>query len=213
MNKQLIGISKLFSSLLLLAIILAPVLSGCSKESNDREKVIASVNKEQISLKEFQREIALRSKQNPHYKVTPQTVKEQLDTVIDRKIMIQEAMKNGLANNEDFVRTIQTFWEQTLIRELIAAKNHEWEDRLFVTEQEIQDFYSRMNKEDASMPPLESISDQIKRALLEQKKTAALEEWLTDVRAKASIDINTELINEFGKVEEQTVKGGTEDVR
>lgn len=50
----------------------------------------------------------------------------------------------GLAENERFVDTIKTFWEQTLIRELIDAKIKEWTNRLFVKDDEIRKHYQRM---------------------------------------------------------------------
>jgi len=60
--------------------------------------------------------------------------------------MIHEAMKKGLAEDERFVETIKKFWEQTLIKELMNAKNKEWADRLYVTEDEIQKQYQRMQR-------------------------------------------------------------------
>jgi hypothetical protein len=213
MNKQLIGITKHFAIPVLTIITLFLFIPGCSRENHNRGKVVASVNKEQISLEDFQRELALRSKQNPHYKVTPEAVSEQLNTVIDRRLMVQEAMKRGLASNEDFIRTIQSFWEQTLIRELIEAKNHEWEGRLFVTEQEIHDYYNGIRKDRNDMPPLDKLYDQIKIDMLEEKKTNALDEWLTGVREKAAIDIDNELIDSYFSSDKKSVRRGGGDAR
>jgi len=211
MKKQLHGISELFTSLFLIALCLTFFFAGCSRESADREQVIASVNKELISLRDFQKDIAIRSKQNPSYRITPQSVKEQLDTSIDRKLMIQEAMKMGLTNNEDFVRTIQTFWEQTLIRELIEAKSHEWADRLFVSEDEIRDYYEEIIKKSPNVPPLDTIYDQLKKAILEQKKTDALDAWLSKVRKSAVINVNEKLMDKFVLKKNQT--SGGQDAR
>lgn len=211
MKKQLFGISGLFTSLFLSALFLTFFFAGCSRDNVEKEQVIATVNKELISLRDFQEDIAIRSRQNPSYKITPQSVNEQLDTSIDRKLMIQEAMKMGLTNNEDFVRTIQTFWEQTLIRELIEAKGHEWEDRLFVTEQEIAGYYKEITKRAGSVPPLEKIHNEIKKVILDQKKTDALDEWLSKVRKRASIDINEKLMDEFIIGKHQAESGGHDD--
>jgi hypothetical protein len=57
---------------------------------------------------------------------------------------IQEAVKKGITKDERFVETIKTFWEQTLIRELLNAKNKEWAERLYVREDEIRKEYERM---------------------------------------------------------------------
>ncbi len=144
MNLQLSGTFRFSLALLLAIIILVPIFSGCSKKSSDIGKVVVTVNNDPVKLEDFQREIALRSRQDPSYRVNDKAIENQLNTIIDRRLMIQEATRMGLVNNEDFVRTIQTFWEQTLIRELIEEKNQEWEKRLFITEEEINEYYEKM---------------------------------------------------------------------
>ena len=272
MKNQHLRISNLFSILTFISILIISLNPGCSKTTTDDNRAVAVVNEEPISLKDFQKEIALRSKQNPAYKVTPKAIEEQLDTIIDRKLMIHEAMKMGLAGNPNFIRTIQTFWEQTLIRELIENKNREWEERLFVTEQEVADYYRKVQqvvtfkiirtkdekraaeileraniqedslkwetvgpvayfdlehralkevfhlsegqrkvlkdggeflvisvekKENIVLPPIKEVQGQIKRELLERKKTQALGKWLTEVREKADIEINAKLFDMY----------------
>ncbi len=97
--------------IVLLLLFLALNL-GCSKSTTDDDKSVAVVNEDPITLRNFQKEIALRSKQNPAYEITPNAIEDQLDTIIDRRLMIQEAMRMGLAGQEHLVRTIHTFWGQ-----------------------------------------------------------------------------------------------------
>lgn len=123
--------------------ILALFITSCGGDKQKTE-AIAMVNDAPVLLKEFQKEISIQSKKNPAFKITSKTLQEQLDIMIDKKLMLQEAMKMGLAENERFVDTIKTFWEQTLIRELIDAKMKEWGDRIFVTDEDVQKTYQRM---------------------------------------------------------------------
>lgn len=136
MNKKYLIFANIFFFLLFLAI-------ACERNGKKQE-VIASVNDSNIYLIEFQKEISILSKRNPAFKITPQIVEEQLNTAIDKKLMLQEAMEKGLIEDQRFVETIKTFWEQTLIRELIESKSKEWAGRLFVTEEEIKTHYQRM---------------------------------------------------------------------
>jgi hypothetical protein len=213
MNKQSFVMSALATSTLLFTIILTILFSGCSKEKNAGEKFVATVNKEIVSLKNFQRDLAVKAKQNPSYRVNEETVQEQLNSSIDRKLMVQEAMKMGLASHEDFVRTIQIFWEQTLIRELIEAKNHEWKESLFVTEEEVRSYYEGINSASVKLPPLEAIYDQIKKAKLAQKRTDALEEWLSEVRSNAIININDDLLDKIVTADDSINNNGGNDGR
>jgi hypothetical protein len=131
----------------LLSIILSIIVlfsSACGRETQGQKK-IATVNGAPILQKDFQKEIALISKRNPTFKITPRTMEDHLNTMIDRKLLIKEAIKKGLPEEERFVETIKIFWEQTLIRELIGKKTEEWSKRLFVTEEEIQERYEDMH--------------------------------------------------------------------
>ena len=127
----------------ILSILFLLPIAACEKNKLQGEN-IASVNDVGISLTEFQKDISILSKRNPAVKITPHTLEEQLNTVIDKKLLLQEAMKKGLTEDPRFAETIKTFWEQTLIRELMELKIKEWADRLFVTEDEIERHYQRM---------------------------------------------------------------------
>lgn len=120
------------------------LLTSCKGKQPD-QKVVATVNDSPISLLELQKEVSAYSKMQPSSEITSQSLEDHLRIMIEKKIMIQEAMKKGLAEDEKFVETIKKFWEQTLVRELINAKNREWADRLYVTEDEIQKQYQRMS--------------------------------------------------------------------
>lgn len=175
-------------------LFLLPI-AACEKNKPQGEN-IASVNGAPISAAEFQKEVSLCSKRDPAFKITPQMLEEQLNTVIDKKLLIQEAMKKGLAEDPQFAETIKTFWEQTLIRELVELKAKEWADRLFVTEDEIERHYQRMqymptvmlvkadNKEQAGI---------IKEKMLKGVKIDGAETmgplYLEDVRSEALLNV------------------------
>lgn len=124
-------------------LLLSISIVACGKDKPHQE-TIASVNDAPITVAEFQRELSLLSKRDPAFKITRQTLEEQLNTIIDKKLLLQEAMRRGLSEDPHFVDTIRTFWEQTLIKELVEFKTMEWADRLFVTEDEIQHHYHLM---------------------------------------------------------------------
>lgn len=126
-----------------IALALLAVLSACSQKPTDK-KIVASVNDSPIFLSELQNDLSLQKQQSPDGKMTSGAAEDRLKTIIERKLMIQEAVKNGLSEDEQFARTIQLFWEQTLIRNLINAKSKEWEGILTVSDEEIEKAYERM---------------------------------------------------------------------
>jgi len=127
------------------ALLLCIFLSACGRSSSVHEKdVVAYVNKEPIFASELKKDMALRASLNPLFKATPEAEYGQLDMIIDKKLIIQEAMDKGLARRDKFVNTIKTFWEQTLIRDFIDYKKREFSDFLFVTDEEVKKYYDSL---------------------------------------------------------------------
>ena len=133
---------------LLVLISFSLILSGCGRggPAEGKNDLIGLVNKEPITASELKRNIALKARQDPAFKVTPETEGEQLELIINKKLLIQEAMAKGLAREERFVNTIRTFWEQTLIRDFLDFKRKEFQDYLFVTEDEIKKYYDNLGQ-------------------------------------------------------------------
>lgn len=147
-------------------------------------------------MQEFQKELAIYASRNPDFKLNAESVEEHLNMLIDKQLMIQEATKMGLAEDERFLETIKRFWEQTLIRELIDVKSKEWSSRFFVTDDEILGYYQEMKPGLTPGPLLKDVRDEIRSSILEQKKQKAMEEWLREVRKGAKINIDVKKLSE-----------------
>lgn len=134
----------------LLAILIVSVslsFYGCGKRNTASDKdVIAYVNRDPIYKSDLKRDIALRAKFDPAFKLTPETEDDQLDAMINRKVIVQYAMEKGLAREERFVNAIRTIWEHTLIRDFIDYKKKELADYLFATEDDIKKYYENMSQ-------------------------------------------------------------------
>lgn len=118
-------------------------LAACSSGEN-RSVAVATVNDAPILLKDLREELLKTAERKPAAEYTQSELEARLGVMIDRKLMVQEAVNLGLANDERFLKTIKSFWEQTLIRELVAAKTKEWSETLAVSDDEISALYARM---------------------------------------------------------------------
>ena len=169
---------------------------GCaSKKEADELEVIAKVNGEEICLKDLKREIAIRLRQDPSLELDDSALNEMTDTLIKRRIIIQEAAKKNMAQEPRFVDTIKTFWEQTLIREFIEYKNTEFEGYVSVTDEEIKDFYANIKSEDLETPPFDDIRGQIKGQLKLIKKARAFTDWLEKKKKDSDVVVYKEAIS------------------
>jgi parvulin-like peptidyl-prolyl isomerase len=124
-----------------LALFVTLALMACSSGTTEKEKVVAKVNGAAVTAAELQREIEGYGKNNP---ITRHTIDDRLQLIIEQKLLIQEAVRMGIPEDKKFVETIKTFWEQTIIRNLIEAKSAELSGKIFVTEQEIANEYDKM---------------------------------------------------------------------
>jgi hypothetical protein len=124
-----------------LSLLAMFALVACSSGTTGNEKVVATVNGAPITAAALRQEVAGYGKNNP---VTRHTVEDQLKVMIEQKLLIQEAVKMGLNEDKRFAETIKTFWEQTIIRNLIEAKGKELSGKIFITDAEISREYERM---------------------------------------------------------------------
>ena len=80
-------------------ILIGFLLAGCGKAmkpaaEKPADKIIATVNGEPIYNKDLKQALALRLKNDPSFKVTPNTFKEQIDLIIDERLALQHKEKS-----------------------------------------------------------------------------------------------------------------------
>ena len=92
------------------------------------------VNGEKITSSELKKEIVFRKRVDPSFQITPETLSNQIDVMVYRRLLIQEAMRRGLAERDTFVNTLKNFWEQTLIKELMDEITREMDPSLSAEE-------------------------------------------------------------------------------
>ncbi len=122
---------------------LAASFSGCDAKPSAKADAVAVVNGTAIDKQEFEKELTLRAAQDPSFKMTPETLADQLDMMINRKLLIEEAIHRKLSEDDRFKTSIRIFWEQTLIRLLMDHLSKEFEPAPS-SEGEIKDYYSKL---------------------------------------------------------------------
>ncbi len=145
--------------------------AGCSEQKiPGKQKVLAYVNNEPIYESDLKRCLDIKAHIDPNFQPCPESIKEELNTIIDKKLLIQAAIEKGLVRQEKFVNTIKTFWEQTLIRDFIIYKKQQDAQSLSVTEDEIKKYYDNLHSR-VIFKILKSPDEAKIRTLHEQIKT------------------------------------------
>jgi len=131
--------------ILIFFLILIAILSMTACARKERQKrIVATINDYKMTVDDFNYE----SKEVLHMGrllgEMPITKEDVLDALIVKEILLQEAQKENLDKDRDFMKTIELYWEQTLLKNLLSKKSKEIEREIMVYEEELIDYYNKM---------------------------------------------------------------------
>ncbi|ENH97243.1 hypothetical protein J416_06390 [Gracilibacillus halophilus YIM-C55.5] len=188
------------------------------EEKIDAEKVVASVNGEEISgetYNTYYRQVKLLLDQNGQDVSDTEQVKQQtLNEIVGQELIIQDAAEKGIAVsdekvNEQFEATKQQeqfsenleargYTEETykdqLSYSLLLDKYLEEEFDVEVTEEEIQQTYNQaveqQQETEQELPELAEVKDDIKQQIKKQKQQQQIPSKIETLKEKADIEYN-----------------------
>jgi len=178
----------------LLLLFLSLNLFCCSQEKTENGKLLAKINDLKLSLNEFQYQLAAELELDKDFKLTKEAKKNFLEEIIRKELLIQEAQRLKLDKKEKFVRALERYWESTLIRDLMEIKGKEISRTILISQEEIRAHYDTMKKRAKKLPPQQELEEEITEDLEEKKKTRMLKEWINNLRKRAKIEIDHELL-------------------
>lgn len=124
-------------------VLLILVAAGCSRKEGP-ERVVAKINDYTMTADDFNYESKEVLRTGRLLGEVPVTKEDVLDALITKEILLQEAQREGLDKEKDFMKTIELYWEQTLLKKLLIEKSKEIGKRAAVYENEISDCYEKM---------------------------------------------------------------------
>lgn len=106
----------------LILVFVIMFLAGCTCSSPKDKKVLAKINNYKISLAEFEEQFrgSPYSRDN-----TPEERKDFLKLLISRKLILQDAQAKGMDKDKEFLKMIERFWEQSLLKLAMERKSQE----------------------------------------------------------------------------------------
>ena len=114
---------------LLLSLVLIFSNGCCPRNPSDAKKgeIVLSINNYNITRGEFEGWF-----KDSAYGMadTPESRKDFLESLIDRKLILQQAQKEGLNKEKSFLKMIEKFWEQSLLKIALDKKTKEIESRI-----------------------------------------------------------------------------------
>jgi hypothetical protein len=163
---------------------------GCGRVDKER-LILAKINNYRISGEEF--EDAFKDSSFGRID-TLESRKEFLESLINQKLILQDAQARGLDKKENFLKMIERFWEQSLLKIALDKKTKEIAGSVSVSDGEIEDAYKKMFEEGKTDKPYDSMYSQIKWELTRRKENETMSDWIIDLHKKADIKTNYDLL-------------------
>lgn len=125
------------------AVITILSMTACARKEGP-ERVVATINDYKMTVEDFNYE----SKEILHtgrlLGEVPATKEDILDALIVKELLLQAAQEEDLDKDKLFMKTIELYWEQTLLKNLLMKKSKEIEKKVMAYENDISDYYSKM---------------------------------------------------------------------
>lgn len=167
--------------------------TGSEKNGAKKNDIVLQINNSKISLAEFNDLIKLEAYADPETDLTIDTRDQFINYLIRKELLIQEAARLKLDSKQAFIRTIEKYWESTLIRNLLDLKCAELKKEVLITDGKIDTYYLK-NKARFTQP-LEAEKEGIKCILESKEVEIKLEKWIKGLRDSADVNVNQMLLS------------------
>lgn len=171
--------NKICRFTVLFALMATFIISGCARKEGEK-RVIAAINDYKMTVEDFNYESREILNVSGILGEVPVTNKEMLDALITKEVLIQEAAREDLDKEKDFMRSIELYWEQTLLKNLLTRKSEEIAKKTVVCEDEINRYYNKMKNKIKAKIIAFSDEKYAKRGMGE--KNDVLESWEKEPR-------------------------------
>jgi hypothetical protein len=173
-----------FPLIIAIAVILT---SGCAKKP-DKSQVVAEINNYLVTTDDLRNEAKLSIYSAPKEQI--------LQNIIYKELLLQEAQRMNLDKDKDFMKEIENYWKQALIKRLINMKGNEFLAFSQASNEEIKTEYERLSKENnGKIKPYKEMSGEIREMLRVRKAQILLDTWIAGLRNNANIKKYDEVLN------------------
>ena len=135
--------------MIILCALIMCSLSGCGKifgRDPDSKHVIAKINDYELSVRDFKDEASFSMKLR-FLASNPLEAKEDfLEEMITQNILIQEAQKQNFDKDGAFMKEIERYWRQTLLKLLVKKKTEELSEFIKISRAEIEEEYENLQR-------------------------------------------------------------------
>ena len=105
-------------------------------------------------------------------------------------MLLQEAQRQAIDREKGFMKSIENYWEQALLKILLERKSREISGLVHVYDNEIEAYY----KDSGEVLPLSKVKNEIKGIIKQKKETDAMNAWIDEMKKRAYIKVDEEVL-------------------
>ncbi len=169
--------TRMIVLLIVISLGLLPVYGcGKSKAVAGGSKVVARINNYEMTVNDFKEEAG---------RGMSASKEGLLEELIIKKVLLQEAQRQNFDKDKAFMKEIERYWEQALLKLLIKKKLREISQSLVIDENEVKSEYERKVKEgEIGMKSYDSAAPEIRKDIRHKKRKEAQNKRIADLRRK-----------------------------
>ncbi|MCK5215161.1 MAG: hypothetical protein KAR05_07405 [Candidatus Omnitrophica bacterium] len=172
----------MYKNLIVLICLISLSLTGCAK----KEVPAIDIGGIAISAQEFKDAF-----QASRYIHREDRAKEAfLESYISKRLILKEAELMGIDKDPQFLHDIQIYWEQGLLKLVLAQKSNEIIKTVKIDEKEIKEYFQAYQQSDFPGKELSAVSGQIEGILLREKQQKTMLAWIESLREKTDVKID-----------------------
>ena len=160
------------------------LIAGCSFAKKDKPAIV--IGDIEVTKQEFQNALDASMFRD----AGDEGRREFLFQFIARRLILKEAERLGLDRDPQFLKDIQLFWEQSLLKLALSQKIKELSVDIQVSDKEIRKYYSSNKETQFLEKELPEVYDQIKWVIINQKQQEAITQWSESLKQDVKIDID-----------------------
>ncbi len=178
-----------FRGMMFATVLSVLVAAGCGRSPGGKSPVVARVNDYVITADEFREEFLA----SPYAQQQDAGAQEEfLRVLIERKLILQDAESRGFDREPGFLKAVERFWEQTLLK--VATERKEKEFTAAVAPEVLRERYERLRAEGKTDRPFEEVKERLAWEAENARRSQLMNEWIEQLRSRARIEVKRENI-------------------
>lgn len=172
-------------------VLLSFAAYGCGRKepASGDNRLVVRINNYKMTVKDFKDEARFIMAASPEGGGVSAN-DNILDEIITKKVLLQEAQRYNFDKNRTFMKEVERYWEQALLKLLYKNKVEELSRAISVSDDEVRGEYVRLVNAkaiDEAAQPFDKVSDELRKDIYTRKLQNAINIWINGLKAAARI--------------------------